>query len=61
VNDKCLEGINRTGWTATEKEIWLPGTASCGKLVGLESLLIFASLRETQSRTSPGIPVDASC
>lgn len=35
---------------------WLAGKTSCATLVGLEYLLIFASLREVQSRTSPGIP-----
>lgn len=37
---------------------WLAGTASCAMLVGLESLLIFTSLREAQMRTSPGAPAD---
>lgn len=37
-------------------QAWLAGRTSCATLVGLESLLIFASLREVQSRTSPGIP-----
>jgi hypothetical protein len=31
---------------------WLAGTASCAMLVGLTSLLIFASLRGAQLRNS---------
>jgi hypothetical protein len=34
---------------------WLVYRTSCAILVGLESLLIFTSLREAQLRTSPGI------
>jgi hypothetical protein len=40
---------------------WLSGTASCATLVGLESSLIFASLREAQPTTSPGVPPGPSC
>jgi hypothetical protein len=35
---------------------WLAGTTSCAMFVGLKSLLIYASLREAQLRTSPGVP-----
>ena len=35
--------------------------ARCAMLVGLESSLIFASLREAQLRTSPGVPPGPSC
>ena len=36
------------------------GTASCAKLVGLPSLLIFAFLRDAQLRTFPGVTVGPS-
>ena len=50
-----MEGINRTPQSDGDRA-WLAGTASCATLVGLKSLLIFASLREAQLRTSPGVP-----
>ena len=56
----CLEGINRTWWSDGDRA-WLAGTASYSMLVGLLSPLIFASLRETQLRTSPGEPADPAC
>ena len=46
-----MEGINRTPWSDRDRA-WLAGTASCAKLVGLASSLIFTSLREEQRRTS---------
>ena len=45
-----MEGINRTPWSDRDRA-WLVGTASCAMLVGL------TSPRETQLRTSPGVPV----
>ena len=51
-----MEGINRTPQSDRDRA-WLAGTASCAMLVGLDSQLILASLREAQPRTSPGIPV----
>jgi hypothetical protein len=60
VEDKLyLEGINRTP-QSDGKCAWLAGTASCAALVGLHSLLIFASLREAQLRTSPDVSVGPS-
>ena len=47
----CLEGINMTLWSDRDRA-WLAGTASCATHVGLSSLQIFPSLRETQQRTS---------
>jgi hypothetical protein len=55
-----LEGINRTPQSDRDRA-WLAGTASCAMLVGLTSLLIFASLRKAQPRTSPGVPSGPSC
>ena len=55
-----MEGINRTLQSDRDRT-WLAGTASCATLVGLESSLIFASLREAQLRTSPSVPVGPSC
>ena len=55
-----MEGRNRTSLSDADRA-WLAGTASCATLVGLESSLIFASLREAQLRTSPGGPVGPSC
>ena len=46
--------MNRT--QRTGRGAWLACRASCAMLVGLESLLIFASLREAQLRTSPIVP-----
>ena len=54
-----MDGINRTPWSDGDRA-WLAGTASCTMLVGLKSSLIFASLREAQLRTSPGVPVGPS-
>ena len=54
-----MEGINRTPQSDRDRA-WLAGTASCAMLVGLVSSLIFASLREAQLRTSPGVPVGSS-
>ena len=54
-----MEGINRTLQSDRDRT-WLAGTASCATLVGLQSLLIFASLREAQLRTSPDVPVGPS-
>jgi hypothetical protein len=49
-NTSSLEGITRG-------RARLAYRASCSMFVGLlESSLIFASLRERQPRTSPGIP-----
>jgi hypothetical protein len=56
----CLEGINRTSQSGGDRA-WLAGTASFAMLVGLKSLLIFASLIEAQLRTCPGVPVGPSC
>ena len=50
-----LRGRNRIPWSLAS------GTASGAMLVGLTSSLIFASLREAQLRTSPGVPVGPSC
>lgn len=36
------------------------GTASCARLVGLISTLIFVSLEEARPGTSPGVPVGPS-
>ena len=55
-----MEGINRTLQSDRDRT-WLAGTASCATLVGLESSLIFTSLREAQPRTSPGVLVGTSC
>jgi hypothetical protein len=55
----CLEGINRTPRSDGDRA-WLVGTASCAMIVGLESLLIFPSLREAQPRTSV-VPPSLSC
>jgi hypothetical protein len=60
VQTLCLEGINRILWSDGDRA-WLVGTASCARLVGLASSLIFPSLREAQLRTSPGVPVAPSC
>jgi hypothetical protein len=38
-------------------QAWLVYRASCAMLVGLTSLPIFDSLRESQPRTFPGVPV----
>jgi hypothetical protein len=57
----CLEDINRTPPQSDIERAWLAGTASCARVVGLLSSLIFTSLREAQQRTSPGIPVGPSC
>ena len=46
--------MNRT--QRTGRRAWLACRASCAMLVGLESLLIFALLREAQLRTSPIVP-----
>ena len=54
-----LEGINRTPQSDGDRA-WLAGIASCATFVGLTSLLIFASLREAQQRTS-GDPLGPSC
>ena len=54
-----MEDINRIPWSDRDRA-WLAGTASCATLVGLASLLIFASLREAQLRASPGVPVGLS-
>ena len=56
----CLEGINRTPQSDRDRA-WLAGIASCAMLVGLDSSLILASLREAQPRTSPGIPLCPFC
>lgn len=53
-------GINRTRWRDGDTT-WLAGTANCATIVGLVSSLMFASLRETQLRTSPGVPPADSC
>ena len=55
-----MEGIDRTSLSDGDRA-WLAGTASCATLVGLESSLIFASLREALPRTSPGAPIGLSC
>ena len=51
----CLEGIIGL------QGALLAGTASRVMLVGLQSLLIFTSLREAELRSSPGIPDGSSC
>jgi hypothetical protein len=53
-----FEGTNQTGQSHTERA-WLVDTANYAILVGLESSLIFASLRELQARTS-GVPASPS-
>ena len=55
-----MEGRSRTSWSDKDRA-WLAGTASCATFLDLESSLIFASLREAQLRTSPGVPVGPSC
>jgi hypothetical protein len=55
-----VEGRSRTSWSDKDRA-WLAGTASCATFLDLESSLIFASLREAQLRTSPGVPVGPSC
>jgi hypothetical protein len=52
---RCLEGIKGARWSDGDRA-WLAGASSCAMLVGLKSSLIFASLREAQLRTSPGVP-----
>ena len=54
-----FKGINRT-LRSDRDRAWLAGTARCARLVGLESSLIFSSLREAQPRTS-GVTVSPSC
>ena len=54
-----MEVINRTLQSDLDRA-WLTGRASSAMLVGLESSLIFASLRELQLTTS-GVPVGPSC
>ena len=54
-----MKGINRTPWRY-EDRAWVAVTASCGMIVGLESSLIFTSMREAQLRTS-GVPVGPFC
>ena len=60
-----MGGINRTPWSDRDRawlaRAWLAGTASCATLVGLESSLIFTSLREAQPRTSPDVAAGPSC
>ena len=46
-----MDSINRTPEVDEDRAL-LAGTASCAKLVGLASSLIFTSLREEQRRTS---------
>ena len=58
-NIRCLEGINRTQRSDGDRA-WLTGTARCATLVGLESSLIFTSLREAQLRTSLGVPANCA-
>ena len=53
-----MEGINWTPQSGRDRA-WLVGTTGCATLVGLESLLVFASLREAQPRT--GVSVGPSC
>jgi hypothetical protein len=60
VEDTYLEGITRT-WQDDKERTWFAGTASCAMVVGLPSSLIFASLREAQSRISPGVLAGPSC
>ena len=55
-----IGGINRTPRNDGDRA-WLAGIASCAMLVGLDSSLILASLREAQPRTSPGIPLCPFC
>ena len=52
--------IKRTRWTVMEAGRRLLGQLAA-TLVGLSSSLIFASLKEPQLRTSPGIPPNPSC
>ena len=49
--------INRTQPTVTKAELGLLIELCSARLVGLQSSLIFISLREAQLRTSPGVPV----
>jgi hypothetical protein len=53
-------GITRTPWNDRDRA-GLACRASCARLVGLKSSLIFAFLREVQRRTSLGVPVGPSC
>ena len=39
--------INKTQWTVIEAKLGMRIEVNCATLVGLESLLIFASLRDT--------------
>ena len=59
----CLESLNRAPQSdrSSGDRAWLASTDSCATFVGLESSLIFASLREAQLRTSPEVPAAASC
>ena len=54
------ERIKRTRWTVMEAGRRLLGQLAA-TLVGLSSSLIFASLKEPQLRTFPGIPPSPSC
>ena len=51
-----LEGIliDRTQWMV--RGTWFSCIASFATFLGLVSSLIFASLKEAQQRTSPGVP-----
>ena len=53
-----IGGINRTPRNDGDRA-WVAGIASCAMLVGLESSLIFASLRDTPLRTP--VPIGPSC
>ena len=55
---RCSEG--KKDFTGTGERAGLAGTAGSATLVGLTSSLIFASLREAQLRTSPGVPAGPS-
>ena len=57
----CLEGSKLDSTNSDGDRAWLAYRASCAMLVGLQSSLIFNSLREAQSRTSPGVPLGPSC